>query len=83
MVLCSFCNKNIPRGTGKLYVKKDGKLFYFCSSKCEKNMIVLKRKPRTTRWTGLYHKLKQELGKAPAKHTSEENVKEEKSDEQS
>lgn len=75
MALCSFCGKNIPRGTGKMYIKKDGKLFYFCSSKCEKNMIDLKRKPRTTRWTGLFHKLKKELGKAPSKHVVEEEKK--------
>ncbi len=83
MALCSFCGKNIPRGTGKMYIKKDGKLFYFCSSKCEKNMIVLKRKPRTTRWTGLFHKLKKEFGKAPAKHEVEEERKEEMTNEQS
>lgn len=44
------------RGTGKMYVKKDGAVYYFCSSKCEKNLIKLNRKPITTRWTKRYIK---------------------------
>jgi large subunit ribosomal protein L24e len=51
MVRCTFCDKQIPIATGKLYVKKDGKKFNFCSSKCEKNMIVLKRKSQKFKWT--------------------------------
>ena len=47
-------------GTGKMYVKTDGKIFYFCSMKCEKNMLKLKRKPRHTRWTGEAKKEKKE-----------------------
>lgn len=55
---CSFCQNNIEKGTGEMYVKKDGKVFYFCSNKCEKNMIKLKRKPRTTKWTQEYMTVK-------------------------
>lgn len=51
MVKCTFCGTIIEQGTGKLYVKTDGKLFYFCSKKCEKNQFKLKRKARTTTWT--------------------------------
>jgi len=42
-------------GTGKMYIKKDGKIMYFCSTKCEKNLLKLGRKPRTTRWTAEFH----------------------------
>ena len=42
---CSFCGENIERGTGKMFVKKTGRIHYFCSSKCEKNLINLGRKP--------------------------------------
>ena len=35
MRTCSFCNKEIEEGTGKMYVKKDGSIYFFCSSKCE------------------------------------------------
>jgi len=48
---CTFCGTDIPKGTGEMYVKKDGKMFYFCSNKCEKNTFKLKRKARTTKWT--------------------------------
>jgi len=48
MVTCDFCRISIPKGRGKIYVKKDGKKLNFCSSKCEKNMIVLRRK--NPRW---------------------------------
>ena len=58
MVICSFCGKEFPKATGKMYVKKDGTLFLFCSNKCEKNMLVLKRKPRKVGWTAEYHKVK-------------------------
>ncbi|HWQ18300.1 MAG TPA: 50S ribosomal protein L24e [Methanotrichaceae archaeon] len=46
---CSFCNKVIEPGTGKLYAKKDGTTFYFCSSKCENN-YGLCRVTRRTEW---------------------------------
>jgi len=55
---CSFCKQNINKGTGKIYVQKTGKVLYFCSSKCEKNMLKLKRKPRTTKWTQEYQDIK-------------------------
>ncbi|MBN1274912.1 50S ribosomal protein L24e [Candidatus Woesearchaeota archaeon] len=58
MASCNFCGKPIPTGTGKLYVQKDGKLLHFCSNKCEKNLLVLKRKPRQTRWTEEHHQVK-------------------------
>jgi len=55
---CSFCGAEIERGTGKIYVKKDGKIFYFCKMKCEKNMLKLKRSSRHIKWTELYRKEK-------------------------
>ncbi len=59
MVKCSFCKETIEKGTGKIYVLKTGKLLHFCSSKCEKNMLKLKRKSRTTRWTKEYEEVKE------------------------
>jgi large subunit ribosomal protein L24e len=34
---CSLCKSAIPRGFGTMYVQNDGKIFYFCSSKCRIN----------------------------------------------
>ncbi len=56
MVNCSFCGNEIERGTGKIYVKLDGKILNFCSMKCEKNQIKLKRKARKQKWTKKYVK---------------------------
>jgi large subunit ribosomal protein L24e len=56
MVKCSFCGKEIPKGTGKMLIKNDGKILYFCSRKCEKNMIELGRDPKKVKWTEEYRK---------------------------
>lgn len=53
---CSFCGKVIKPGTGKIYVHTSGKLNYFCSMKCEKNLLKLKRKPSKFKWTEHYKK---------------------------
>lgn len=49
--MCSFCGNEVEPGTGKMFVRKDGTVFFFCSSKCEKNLLDLGRVPRTVRWT--------------------------------
>ncbi len=51
MASCSFCANSIPKGTGILYAKKDGTIFYFCSSKCRRNRLVLGREGRRKKWT--------------------------------
>lgn len=61
MVNCNFCGSIISKGTGKMYVQKDGKILRFCSGKCEKNMLVLKRKPRNVRWTKEHQEVKKEV----------------------
>ena len=58
MARCSFCDNKIEKGTGKIYVEKSGKILYFCSMKCEKNLLKLKRKSLKTKWTRTYQKAK-------------------------
>jgi len=58
MVKCEFCKYSIEPGTGKMLVMKDGKIMYFCSMKCEKNLMKLGRKSRTTRWTAEFASVK-------------------------
>jgi large subunit ribosomal protein L24e len=48
--VCSFCGLQLEPGTGKMFVKKDGTIFYFCSAKCENNH-KLGRVPRRVEWT--------------------------------
>ncbi|HHH80006.1 MAG TPA: 50S ribosomal protein L24e [Thermoplasmatales archaeon] len=54
--ICSFCGNEIEPGTGKLYIRKDGTIYHFCSNKCQKNLLKLKRVPRKVRWSRLYSK---------------------------
>lgn len=53
---CTFCGQDIEPGTGKMYVKKDGTKYNFCSNKCQKNMVQLKRVNRNVRWTTHFEK---------------------------
>ncbi|MBS3119963.1 50S ribosomal protein L24e, partial [Candidatus Woesearchaeota archaeon] len=41
MANCSFCGSTIEKGTGKIFVRKSGKIENFCSKKCEKNLLKL------------------------------------------
>lgn len=50
---CNFCGRDIAEGTGFMYVTTIGKISYFCSRKCRRN-IELGRKPRRTEWTEEY-----------------------------
>jgi len=54
---CSFCGKEVIPGTGIMYVKNDGTVLWFCSSKCRKNMLKLGRDPRKLKWTSKYKKV--------------------------
>ena len=58
MVDCSFCGKTIAPGTGKLFIKKDGSVFNFCSSKCQKTQIKRGYKARITPWTKMFRTMK-------------------------
>lgn len=64
---CSFCGVTVDRGCGLTYVKKDAKILHFCGRKCEKNMIQLGRKARTTTWTAQYRTVKKQAMEAGAK----------------
>ncbi len=46
---CSVCKNNIPKGTGKMFVRNDGRVYYFCSSKCQRN-FNLGRVPKKLKW---------------------------------
>jgi large subunit ribosomal protein L24e len=56
MIKCTFCKKDIIKGTGKMLAKNSGKVLWFCGRKCEKNMLKLKRNPAKLKWAS---KLKQ------------------------
>lgn len=80
---CSFCGREIPKGTGKIVVKKDGTVYWFCSLKCEKNLLKLGRKPQNVKWTAEFHKAKAIMQAAAGKKEKmkEKKTKEENSEE--
>jgi len=47
---CSFCGNAIEPGTGKMFVRRDGTVYYFCSTKCQNN-FRLGRASRRVPWT--------------------------------
>jgi len=53
---CSFCNRPISKGSGTMLAKNDGTVLWSFSSKCKKNLLVLKREPRNLKWTEKYVK---------------------------
>jgi len=53
---CSYCDRSVKFGTGTMLVKNDGSILYFCSNKCRKNMLKLRRDPRKFKWTKRYVK---------------------------
>jgi large subunit ribosomal protein L24e len=51
--VCSFCSNPIEPGTGLMFVRNDGSIMWFCSSKCYKN-FKMGRDPKKLPWTKLY-----------------------------
>jgi len=70
MVLCSFCESEIPKGCGMQYVKKTGAMSTFCSSKCKKNALNLKREGRRQKWTPAAKRFAELQGKRKKKAES-------------
>lgn len=69
MAYCSFCNNEVLKGTGEIYVLKDGTTLNFCGSKCKRNSQKLKREGRLMKWTSKTLVLSTER-KAPEKKES-------------
>jgi large subunit ribosomal protein L24e len=47
---CSFCGSNFKPGTGKMFVKIDGTVYFFDKSKCEKNFLM-GREAKKRKWS--------------------------------
>src|SRR5579862_2935804 len=48
---CSFCADEVEPGTGTMYVKRDGTIFWFCTSSCRKQQLHLGRVGHRLKWT--------------------------------
>jgi large subunit ribosomal protein L24e len=54
---CIFCSKPQEPGKGVILAMNDGKIIYFCSSKCKKN-YKMGRNPKKTGWVRPPEKVK-------------------------
>ena len=77
MPACSFCKRNYEWPRGLSLFLNDGRTLYFCSSKCRKNMLNLKRDNRKVRWVvkDKNKTAKEEKVKKEAKSTLEKKEK--------
>lgn len=50
---CSFCGHDIEPGTGSTYVRGSQAL-RFCTRRCRRSLIDMKRDPRRWKWTKKY-----------------------------
>jgi large subunit ribosomal protein L24e len=50
MPRCSFCKQNYEFPRGLSLILNDGNILYFCSSKCKKNQLKLKRDNKKVNW---------------------------------
>lgn len=41
---CTYCTSEIRKGTGMAYVFKTGAISYFCSNRCYRSSVIMKRK---------------------------------------
>lgn len=50
---CSFCNTEIKQNKVLMYFYANGKTLVFCSSKCKKYMLKLKKDPKKLKWVNI------------------------------
>lgn len=67
MTKCVFCGKEENAFKGVHLIKNDGSVWYFCSSKCRRNSVKLKRDKRKVRWAEAFHERRE---KARAKEAA-------------
>ncbi|MDI6806807.1 MAG: 50S ribosomal protein L24 [Candidatus Aenigmarchaeota archaeon] len=46
---CSFCNRELPKGSGKMFVRSSGEILYFCRARCQ-SYYFMKRKVKKLKW---------------------------------
>ena len=67
MTKCTFCGKEENSYKGVHLIRNTGTMSYFCSSKCRKNALKLKRDKRKVRWTDAFHEARDKARARAAK----------------
>jgi len=75
MTKCIFCGKEERYFKGLNLIQNDGSVSYFCSSKCRRNFLKLKRDKRKLKWTSAFH---EERAKERLKAESKKALEKEK-----
>jgi len=78
MAKCTFCGKEQEDFRGTYFIKNDGTVLYFSSSKCMKNHLKLKRDKRKIRWTEAFHVQRNKKLAKEKERAEKENAKEDK-----
>lgn len=78
MVKCVFCGKEESPYKGVHLIGNDGFIKFFCSSKCRRNALNLKRDKKKLKWTEAYRINKERTAKSEAWKLKEETAKEKK-----
>lgn len=52
--VCSFCGQPVEPGSGTMFIKKDGSVYYFDRRRCEVSLLKFGRMPRKFKWTKHY-----------------------------
>ncbi|PIN92732.1 50S ribosomal protein L24e [Candidatus Pacearchaeota archaeon CG10_big_fil_rev_8_21_14_0_10_31_24] len=75
MAKCVFCGKEESAVRGVHLMANDGTVNYFCSSKCRKNSLKLKRDKRKVKWTESYKLAREKRLKSEADRKAQEAEK--------
>lgn len=82
MTKCTFCGQEKHASMGIHYIKNDGTVNYFCSSKCRKNALKLKRDKRKLKWAEAFH-VAREKARSKAREKTQDKAKEKSKDKES
>ena len=52
--VCSFCGNPLEPGTGMMFIKKDGSVYYFDRKRCQSSLLTKGRMARKFKWTKHY-----------------------------
>jgi len=52
--VCSFCGFPLEPGTGTMFVKKDGSVYFFDKRRCQQSLLKFGRLARRVKWTRHY-----------------------------
>lgn len=73
MTKCVFCGTESSPYRGVSRINNDGSVSFFCSGKCRKNAIVLRRDKKKLKWTEA-HRISQEKAAASEKRASDKEA---------